>query len=240
MRAYSQSVFGSEKVRHRTPALMTGLFALLVSAGTAGAATEPTPTESVKSTLSELIQILDNQDLYQPNRAEERRRQIERTLRSRVSYEAMAKHSLGESWTELNETERQEFGDSFIQFLAKSLAGWTFERDPLANGLNDYADEMVIYLSEHREDSFSEVRTRFRSPKVDTLLDFRLVNQSGNWRVYDVVIDRVSIVSNYRAQFANIIRLFSLAELENEIKKTVPILKLFEKIAPRQLFETAR
>ena len=219
---------------------MFGLFTLLVLTGTAGAATEPTPTDSVKNTISELIQILDNQDLYQPGRAEERRRQIERTLRSRVSYEAMAKHSLGGAWTDLNEAERQEFGERFIQFLAKSLAGWTFERDPSANSLQDLSHEMVIYLSEYREDSFSEVRTKFRSPKVDTLLDFRLVHQSGHWRVYDVVIDRVSIANNYRAQFNNIIRLFSYVDLENEIKKTVPILKLFEKISPRQLFETVR
>jgi len=216
-----------------TRALTAGVFALLVLTDSAVASTQPTPTESVKSTISDLIRILDNQELYQPGRSEERRRHIEQTLRHWVSYEEMAKRSLGVAWTELNEIERQEFVDLFIQFLAKSLASWKFERDPVANSIHEYSDELVTYLSEHRADSVSEVRTRLRSHKVDTLLDFRLVNQSGKWRVYDVVIDRVSLANNYRAQFASIIRLISFSELETKIKKTVPILKLFEKITPR-------
>ena len=216
-----------------TWAMMTGLFALLVSTGTAVASTEHTPTASVKNTLSELLQILDNQELNQPGRSKERRLQIERTLRSRVSYEEMAKRSLGGPWTDLNDAERQEFADLFVQFLAKSVAGWTIERDPSAKSINEDHDELVTYLSEQRGDRLSEVRTKLRSHKVDTLLDFRLVNQSGNWRVYDVVIDHVSLASNYRSQFRSIFRLFSYAELEDKIKKTMPILKLREKTTPR-------
>jgi len=216
-----------------TWAMMTCLVTLLMLPGTLAASTEHTPTASVRSTLSELMQILDNQELNQPGRSEERRLQIERTLRSRVSYEEMAKRSLGGPWADLNDAERQEFADLFIQFLAKSVAGWTIERDPLANSINEDHDELVHYLSENRVDRLSEVRTRLRSHKVDTLLDFRLVNQSGSWRVYDVVIDHVSLASNYRSQFGSIIRLFSFGELENKIKTIVPILKLFEKTAPR-------
>ena len=216
-----------------TWAMVTGLFILPVLTGTAVASTEHTPTASVKRTLSELILILDNQELNQPGRSEERRLQIEQTLRSRFSYKEMAKRSLGGPWTDLNDAERQEFADLFIQFLARSLSGWTIQRDPLAHSINDSHDELVTYLSEQRVDSLSEVRTRLRGQKVDTLLDFRLVNHSGDWRVYDVVIDHVSLTGNYRSQFGSIIRLFSFTELENKIKTIVPILKLFEKTTPR-------
>jgi ABC-type transporter MlaC component len=212
---------------------MTSLLTLPVFSETAVGSSEPSPTASVKSALSELIQILDDQDLNHPGRSEERRLQIERTLRSHVSYEEMAKRSLGNPWTSLNDAERREFADLFVQFLAKSVSGWKIEREPSADGINDAHDELVTYLSEQRVDRLSEVRTRLRSLKVDTFLDFRLVNQSGAWRVYDVVVDRVSVAGNYRAQFGNIVRLFSLAELEHKIKTIVPILKLFEKTAPR-------
>ena len=218
---------------HPTSLILIGFFSLITMTGTAVASTEQTPTDSVKTTISELILILGNQELNDPGRAEERRRQIELTLRDRISYEDMAKRSLGTPWAELTETERQEFMELFIQFLAKSLAGWKFEQGRFGNSLNEYAGDLVTYISEQREDRFSEVKTRLRSHKVDTQLDFRLVNHSGHWRVYDIVVDHVSIAGNYRSQFASIIRLISLSELEEKIKKTMPILKLFEMITPR-------
>jgi phospholipid transport system substrate-binding protein len=225
------SLVGSRMRIAYLTAMIAGAW-LLCGMTSALAATEPTPTESVKNIVSELIQILDNQDLNHPNQAEERTRQIEHTLRYRLSYEELAKRSLGGAWGDLNATERKEFVDLFVQFLARSLAGWRFERDPQGPSMKDYSDDLVVYVSEQRDRSFSEVRTRFRSHKVDTLLDFRLVNQAGNWRVYDVVIDHVSLTSSYRSQFASIIRFFSLAELEEKIKKTIPILKLFERLSP--------
>jgi len=212
---------------------MAVLLNLLVMAGTSAATPEQTPTDSVKLTVSELIQILGDQNLNDPNRSEERRRLIERTLRDKISYEDMAKRSLGSAWSELTETEREEFVDLFVQFLARSLASWRFERDVYGKTINDYAGDLITYMSEERKDRFSEVKTKLRSHKVDTRLDFRLVNDDGQWRVYDVVVDHVSIAGNYRSQFANIIRLISFSELEDKIKKMMPILKLFEIITPR-------
>jgi len=208
-------------------------FITVMPAGTALAASEQSPTDSVKSTFSELIDILGNQELNDPGRAEERRRQIEQILRDKVSYEEMARRSLGSAWAELSEMERQEFVELFIQFLAQSLAKWKFERDLYGKTIKDYSGNLVTYLSEQREDRLSEVRTKLRSNKLDTRLDFRLVNRGGQWRVYDVVVDDVSIAGNYRSQFANIIRLISLFDLEESIKKTIPLLKLFEMVTPR-------
>ncbi|MBI3355895.1 MAG: ABC transporter substrate-binding protein [Nitrospirae bacterium] len=171
--------------------------------------------------------------LNQPDQIEQRRRRIERALRTRISSEEMAARSLGLPWTELNEQEQHEFVDLFIQFLSKSLAAWKFERGPFGESMVEYSDEMVTYLSEQQEKGFSEVKTRIRSQKAETLLDFRLVKLSGDWRVYDIVIDKVSLAGNYRAQFKSITRYFSYAGLENKIHKLLPILKLFEQLVPR-------
>lgn len=214
-------------------AMTAGVLGLVFMAGPSSAASEQSPTDSVKTTVAELIQILGNQDLNDPSRSDERRLQIERALRDRISYEDMARRSLGRAWTDLTEAEREEFVDLFVQFLARSLASWRFERDLYGKTINDYAGELIMYLSEEREDRFSEVKTKLRSHKVDTRLDFRMVNDAGQWRVYDVVVDHVSLAGNYRSQFANIIRLISLSELEEKIKKTIPILKLFELVTPR-------
>src|SRR6185503_4273239 len=105
---------------------------------------------------------------------------------SHVSFDEMARRSLGHPWSELTAIEQQVFTDLFIQFLAKSVARWKFE-DPWYGRVEDYSGQLVTYLSERSEGRFSEVSTRIRSFKADTRIDFRLVNQSGDWRVYDIV-----------------------------------------------------
>ena len=85
---------------------------------------------------------------------------------------------------------------------------------------------------EHREGSFAEVRTNLIGPKIDTAIDFRLENHSGEWLVYDVVIDGTSSVRNYRAQFGQIIRDTAYAGLVEKMKQKALTVKRFEKTAP--------
>lgn len=180
------------------------------------------PTESVKSTISDLLSILGNDALKQPDRSVERRQQIEQVIRHRVNYEQMAQRSLGVPWTRLNDPERQEFVSLFVQLL----------RDTFANKIDQYYDEQIFYRFERREGSFAEVRTNLIGSKVDTALDFRLENHSGNWLVYDVVIDSVSIVRNYRTQFNRIVRDESYGGLVAKLKQRALIVKVFEQTAP--------
>jgi phospholipid transport system substrate-binding protein len=204
-------------------AVMAGMVALLVLAETTVVSAEQTPAESVKSTIDEVIHILDNEELKQPGRSVERRQKIEQVVRQRVSYEDMAKRALGEPWVELTDTERQEFVGLFVQLF----------RDTFAGRIDDYADEQVLYLSQQQEENFAEVRTKLSGPKMDTLLDFRLADWFGHWHVYDVVIDGASIVSNYHAQFTSIIRDHSYAGLVNKMKEKTLVVKAFETTSAR-------
>lgn len=217
-RTSSQDSISPETRLGTTWAVMTGMVALLMLTGTTLASAEQTPTESVKSTIDEVIHIINNEELKQPSRSVERRQKIEQVVRQRVSYEDMAKRALGIPWIELTDTERQEFVDLFVQLL----------RDVFAGRIDDYADEQVLYLSEQREENYAEVRTKLSGQKMDTLLDFRLADKLGNWYVYDVVIDGASIVSNYRAQFTSIIRDHSYAGLVNKMKEKTLVVKAFE------------
>ena len=181
---------------------------------------EQGPTEAVKGTVSELLYIL--KELRDPSRSEVRRWEIEQVIRHRVHYEDMAKRSLGWSWTQLNDPARQEYVGLFVQLL----------RDALANRMVEYSGERITYLSEQREQTFAQVKTRLVGDKVDTFIDFRLVNQDGRWLVYDAVMDGSSLVGSYHAQFANIIREASCAQLMERIKEKTLIVKLFEKSGP--------
>ena len=133
--------------------------------------TEYSPTGSVKNTITDVLSILGNEALKQPGRFEERRHQIEQVIRHRVNFWQMAQRSLGTPWTRLNDTERQEFVSLFVELI----------RDTVANKIDQYYDEQVLYLVERREGSFAEVRTNLIGPKVNTSLDFRLDNHSGDW-----------------------------------------------------------
>jgi phospholipid transport system substrate-binding protein len=187
---------------------MAGLIVLLIGAPVASA--EETATESVRSTMDDVIHILSSEELNQPGRSVERRQKIEQVVRERVNYEDMAKRALGWSWIELTGTERHEFVALFVQLL----------RDAFAGRIDNYVDEQVHYLS--------EVRTKLSGHKVDTTLDFRLVNIAGHWYVYDVVIDGAGIVSNYHAQFVSIIHEHSFAGLLNKMKEKALVVKAFE------------
>lgn len=184
--------------------------------------TEYSPTETVRHTILDLLAILGNETLQQPGQSQERRQQIEHVIRQRVNFVEMAQRSLGTPWTRLNETERQEFVNLFVQLL----------RDSVANKIDQYYNEQVLYLFEQRESNFAEVKTNLIGPKVDTSLDFRLENHSGGWLVYDVVVDSTSIVRNYRTQFSRIIRDNSYPGLVERMKKRVLTVKRFEKTAP--------
>lgn len=217
-KALNQGSIGPEQRIGLSWTIITGLVALLVLIGTGAAVAELTPTESVKSTIADVVRILDNAEMKQPGRAAERRQQIEQVVRDRVSYEEMAKRALGVPWTDLTDSERQEFVGLFVQLL----------RDTFAGRIDEYTGEQVLYLSEQREERFAEVKTRLTGHKTDTLLDFRLANRLGNWLVYDVVIDGASIVGNYHAQFTSIIRDLTYAGLVKRMKEKTLVAKAFE------------
>ena len=183
---------------------------------------EYSPTESVKSTITDVLSILGNDALKQPGRSEERRQQIEQVIRHRVNYRGMAQRALGVTWKRLNDPEQQEFVRLFVELI----------RDAVANKMDQYYDEQVFYLLERRKGGFAEVRTTFIGPNVDTSVDFRLQNWSGNWLVYDVVIDSTSIVRNYRTQFTRIIRDHSYEGLVERMRARALTVKVFEKTAP--------
>jgi phospholipid transport system substrate-binding protein len=205
----------------RQPAIV-----VIVDGDTRVVPTKYSPTESVKNSIIDLLSILGNEELKQPGRAEERRQQIEQVIRHRVNYAQMAQRSLGAPWTSLSDRERQEFVSLFVELI----------RDRVANKIDQYYNEQVLYLVEQREGSFAEVRTNLIGPKVDTALDFRLENHSGDWLIYDVVIDGASIVRNYRTQFSRIIRDNSYAGLVERMKWRALTVKWFEKTGPALAF----
>jgi len=185
-------------------ALLLGLAWSVAPALAGGAA-----TEAIKGTINEVIRILHDQGMKKPGRAQERRKLLEKVVSERFSYEEMAKRTLAAQWQKLNEKQRAEFVDLFKRLLTNSYA----------DRVEGYSGEQVHYINERTEGDYAEVRTKAESGKVEIPLDYRMLSKGGEWRVYDVVIDGVSLVSNYRGQFAKIIRASGYDDLVTQLRE---------------------
>jgi len=201
--------------------LLVSSFAMVIILfGQSAIAAALTPTETVKETISTVMNIL-NDPIYsqEPGMADARRVALENVVRNAVHYREMARRSLGMTWMVLSEPDRQRFSELFVQVL----------RDALAARVNMYTTTNIIVLSERREGNFAEVRTVFKGDKNDTTVDVRLVNQSDRWLMYDAVIDGVRLVDNYRSQFSHVMRDGAYAGLIGRLEAMLLIPKAFER-----------
>lgn len=186
-------------------AVLIGLW--LVVAATPGYA--GAPTDSMKTTIDEVLRIVGEDELKRPEKAEERRQLLEQVVEARFDYQEMSRRALGAPWKTLSDQQKQEFVTLFRTLLTNSYA----------DKIETYSGEGVQYLNERTEKGYAEVRTKVLSGKAEIPLDYRLINKANDWRVYDVVVDGVSLVNNYRGQFTKIIRSSSYVDLVEQLRK---------------------
>lgn len=159
--------------------------------------------EQLRSTVDEVISILSNPSLKQPGQQQHRRQLLEQVIYQRFDYGEMAKRSLSGYWQRLSASQRGNFLRIFKELLERSYV----------SKLEAYTNEKIIYKSERQDDSYAEIRTMFVRRNDQIPINYRMINKDGKWWVYDVVIEGVSLVSNYRSQFGRIIRHSSYQEL---------------------------
>jgi phospholipid transport system substrate-binding protein len=186
------------------------MLALLLVGGLAiGEAQAGGATDAMKGTIDEVLRILQDKNLKQPAKSEERRHLLEKVVGDRFDYAEMSRRALGAPWATLSEKEKEEFVGLFQTLLVNSYA----------DKVETYSGEGVQYVNERTENDYAEVRTKVLTGKTEIPLDYRLLNKASVWRVYDVVVDGVSLVNNYRGQFTKILRNGTFAELLDQLRK---------------------
>lgn len=185
---------------------LTILFTLL---GMADLALATPPTEAVRGTVDEVIRILSDPGLKSPAQKQRRRQMVKQTVDRRFDYEEMAKRTLP-NWNRLSGAQRQEFVRLFAELLEAAYAE-KFER---------FSGETVSFLGESRDGDQAEVRTVLVRRNDRMPINYRLLDKS-QWLVYDVVIEGVSMVNNYRSQFTRVISEFSYQELLRRLRNKV-------------------
>ncbi len=184
----------------------------------AGLAWAGPPTEQLRTTVDEVIRILSDPSLKQ--QTQRRRELLRQVINKRFSYEDMARYSLGQYWRNLSPAQRAEFVNLFSQLLERSYA----------NKIEAYSDEKVIYQAERPDGDGYEVRTLIQRRNDQIPVNYRMLNKGGQWWVYDVVIEGVSLVSNYRSQFNRIIRESGYNDLVQRMRRKLQEEKEIDKL----------
>lgn len=186
--------------------LTWGFSANLVAQAAAGSA-----TDAIKETVDQVFAVIDDEALTAPDRAKERLTLLEDIVARRFDFEEMGKRTLGSHWRTLNAGQQKEFVRLFQHFLSGTYAG----------SIDGYVGGHVEYVKERRKGEFAEVQTKIVTKKLAVPVDYRLLKRSNTWRVYDVVIDGISLVKNYRGQFGRILKTDSFDTLLEKLRNKV-------------------
>jgi phospholipid transport system substrate-binding protein len=197
---------------------LVGLVGALAVAPVAG---EPavSPTAQVKQAVDHALQVLQDPALKPESKQPERRRLLRAIADELFDFEEMSRRALGPHWRPLAETQRREFVRLFSDALERAYMS-TIER---------YGGETVLYTAERVDDDYATVSTRIvRKEGNEIPVDYRVLKRNGHWLAYDVSIEGMSLVANYRTQFNTVIQTSSYEELVKRLRSRVE-----ERRAPR-------
>lgn len=198
-----------KKFLHVTMACLLGASLILVAVP-AGAGV---PTEQIRVTADKVLSILNNPELRTAARKNERREQLRAVIYPRFDFAEMAKRSLGTEWSRRSPEEQREFVRLFTEVLENSYV----------NTIESYNGEKITYGRENLDKDHAEVFTKIVTKKGEEFaINYVLRSVDSEWKVYDVVIENISLVNNYRSQFNHILATASFNELLRKLQAKVP------------------
>jgi phospholipid transport system substrate-binding protein len=153
----------------------------------------PTALDTVNQVINTSLPVLRDKQTPLP----QRRRQLRNLLERHFDFADMARITLGYHWRQLNPAQRAQFTQLFTAFIENAYLG----------KIQDYSGQDVAVLDQTPEgEGFARVRSQIIQPgKQPIKVDYLLRNLNGDWKIYDVTVDAISIVANYRNQFNRVI-----------------------------------
>jgi len=167
------------------------LLALLISLAWPLTASANTPKHDISGTVDNILVVLRNHELS----AEQRREQLSNLIRQRFEFTVMSRSTLGKNWRKASTEQRQEFMKLFSDLLEATYIG----------RIESYTNEQVLYGEEKIRGKKALVKTLIKTKTVEIPIDYKLVRKENSWFVYDVVIEGVSLVRNFRSSYNSII-----------------------------------
>jgi phospholipid transport system substrate-binding protein len=195
-------------VRHNARVIVMSLILLFALSSVHGAWAGP-PTDQLREGVERVFTILRDPELEGEKKANQRRTAVGTAAGEIFDFGEMAKRSLGQHWDQRTPAEREEFGRLFTELIQRSYVS----RVDLSGS------EKINYKGDTVDGDYAVVRTTFLLSSGNEMpLDYKMHNTRDRWQVYDLSIDGVSLVSNYRSQFNKIIRTSSYEALVAKLK----------------------
>ena len=183
-----------------------------VGSMTPNPAQKPGPTERVKSAISDILDVLRNENLSR----EQQWAEIGRVIDAGFDFRSMSQSVLATNWRTASKEEKRQFVEYFSQYL----------EDTYRNKIESYTNQRVNYLNETIRRDRAVVDTVIVTDQNQIPVTYKLKNNDGEWFAYDVVIEGVSLVNNYRSTFTAIIRSEGMEGLLTDLEGRIENYKL--------------
>jgi phospholipid transport system substrate-binding protein len=168
------------------------------------------PTEQVRATVEKVLAIVRNPNLRSEAQKENLRAQLAKVIYPRFDFAQMAKRSLGPHWGRRTSEEQREFVKIFSALLEKSYV----------DRIESFTTQTILYTREVQDTNYAEVDTKIVTDNREGLsINYKLHSMNNEWKVYDLVIENISLVNNYRSQFDRVIARSSFEDLVRIVKE---------------------
>ncbi|MBT3048222.1 MAG: ABC transporter substrate-binding protein [Candidatus Thiodiazotropha sp.] len=192
----------------RLPAAL--LFALLFTFSLTANA-NVTPSERIKETVDQVLTVLKDQSLGR----QDRRDQVKEIVRRRFDYESMSQVILAANWRTATKPQREQFITLFRELLEQTYF----------SAIDSYADQTVRMGRERTKGKLANVQTYIVAANKELAVSYKMRFRKDDWYAYDVTVDGVSLVSNYRTSFRNLVKSKGMEGLLAELAQKVASLK---------------
>lgn len=169
------------------------------------------PKAQIEQTVEQVIDTLKDETI----RGDQQRRRLTELIKARFDFQAMSQWVLGPYWKKADADERETFIELFSELLEASYLG----------RIESYSDEEVRFVSEEIKGPRAEVETLIVRDSADIPISYKLVDRQGEWLVYDVIVEKVSLVRNYRGTYTEIARKQGMNGLFEQMRGKIEELK---------------
>jgi len=170
------------------------------------------PLDILKNSINNVLDILEGPLYKDSTKKELQRKKIRAEIRDVFDFNEIAKRSLARHWKKFTSKQQAEFTELFSEFLEKLYI----------NKIQGYSNEEVLYLGENMTTKpKATVKTQIVTETGEIPIDYRMIMKKEGWKVYDISIEGVSLVKNYRAQFRKILMKESPDALIKRLEKKV-------------------
>jgi phospholipid transport system substrate-binding protein len=168
--------------------------------------------DTIKKHVTRVIDMLKDPSLKHESARDMKAKKIREVTNEMFDFEELSRRTLGKNWERLDSAQQKEFIQLYRQILEDAYMG----------KILSYSNEKVFFLRENTlEKGKAEVMTRIVTQTGEIPISYQVIENKGNWKVYDVVIEGVSLVKNYRTQFREILANKSPEEMLQILRKKV-------------------